>query len=787
MVFETTGIVAMNKSISPTQAMLDVTRKSSKSPKSDSPASSIKKQRKKSEMKSDSSAEQRARVSDNLKKNIAKELKAPKVCPPARTSSSMSKDKKERKKKKKKCISETSLNKRAVLKGQLSSVSDHPSSRARNSTFQSFESSGKKTIKRRSSTKQALQDAAKAVADFVEKNNILDSGNRKPKRRSGTRYSVLESVKGLNAIEEKRRSLESNSPQPKRRSSSKKTLLEAANAAAEFYEMTNGSESGTQKTKRRRNIKKILSEGADAVAVADDDENSKISESKTNTDNGTSKKDKKQTEESTSNKGPKEDNAPLGDEDFLLLTTSPVSSGPKHLPTKGLRLLSFESIHGKSIHKPKSRRGSMNNGDGSEPQIGSLAPDSPLQSHGTLSSPGLGNGAGKKSSVLKAKREKQLLKQKQEQEEKELKTGKATLPAQKKKEDDDTHEVLDIVAASNHKPKTKAIFEDNDPDECSSQSSSCSIVSDGSFEKDDLLSHASDHSRDEKGLKQDLFEIEDGDEFLIDVESPSKFSIGEPSNAVDESFKSTLMDAMASSMSALTELEEFEEIEDSPKPSPPTHPSSKDNKAPPKTSLKLPTSGSSGKAAAPLRLVPKRAKSDTTSLKSVGTMANNILRIRLPGKRKSIIRQRTLSFNEKVRVKRVPCQAQVAGGDISNLWFQPQEYEAIKRKTMALIRAVQDDQTGGVTYCTRGLERYFTVDDVQEKRNDAWDSVLDEQEAQRVNNEAFNPDRLSIAYSATTVGSAENAMERGKLDEDAIARYTKKMRQSLRRTISMPV
>merc|ERR1712137_1531011 len=115
--------------------------------------------------------------------------------------------------------------------------------------------------------------------------------------------------------------------------------------------------------------------------------------------------------------------------------------------------------------------------------------------------------------------------------------------------------------------------------------------------------------------------------------------------------------------------------------------------------------------------------------------------------------------------------AQVVGGDTSELWFQPQEYDAIKRKTMALIRAVQDDQTGGVTYCTRGLERYFAVDAVQEKRNDAWDSVLDEQEAQRSNQEDFNADRLSWAYSQTTGNSVKEAMERGKLDQDAIARY----------------
>merc|ERR1711935_863794 len=178
---------------------------------------------------------------------------------------------------------------------------------------------------------------------------------------------------------------------------------------------------------------------------------------------------------------------------------------------------------------------------------------------------------------------------------------------------------------------------------------------------------------------------------------------------------------------------------------------------------------------------------DVTSLKSLSSLTNNLLRVRLPGQRKPVTRQRSLTFNEKVRVKRVTCQAQVCEGDTSDLWFQPQEYDAIKRKTMALIRAVQDDQTGGVTYCTRGLERYFAVEAVQEKRNDAWDSVLDEQQAQRANREAFDADRISQFYSKTTRLSSQEAVERGKLDEDAIARYTKKMRQTLRRTYSMPV
>ena len=104
---------------------------------------------------------------------------------------------------------------------------------------------------------------------------------------------------------------------------------------------------------------------------------------------------------------------------------------------------------------------------------------------------------------------------------------------------------------------------------------------------------------------------------------------------------------------------------------------------------------------------------------------------------------------------------------------------------MALIRAVQDDQTGGVTYCTRGLERYFTVDTVQDKRNDAWDSVLDEQDMQR-DHGSFDSDRMSKAYSKCTRRSSMEAAERGKLDEDAIARYLKKTRQMVRRSCSLP-
>jgi hypothetical protein len=97
---------------------------------------------------------------------------------------------------------------------------------------------------------------------------------------------------------------------------------------------------------------------------------------------------------------------------------------------------------------------------------------------------------------------------------------------------------------------------------------------------------------------------------------------------------------------------------------------------------------------------------------------------------------------------------------------------------------VQENDTGGIKYCTRGLERYFHMKDVQDKRNDAWDTVLDEQDLQR-NLSVFDDDRLSKAYSKCTKKSCIEAIERGKLDQDAIERYIKKTRLVCR-TYSMP-
>lgn len=96
----------------------------------------------------------------------------------------------------------------------------------------------------------------------------------------------------------------------------------------------------------------------------------------------------------------------------------------------------------------------------------------------------------------------------------------------------------------------------------------------------------------------------------------------------------------------------------------------------------------------------------------------------LPGQQKPVTRIRSITFDESVRVRRVPSAAELNHGKTNELWFQSKEYDTIKRKTFCLIRAVQNGETAGVNYCTRGLEKYFDCDRVQRTRVAAWNSVL---------------------------------------------------------------
>jgi hypothetical protein len=142
----------------------------------------------------------------------------------------------------------------------------------------------------------------------------------------------------------------------------------------------------------------------------------------------------------------------------------------------------------------------------------------------------------------------------------------------------------------------------------------------------------------------------------------------------------------------------------------------------------------------------------------------------LPGLRKPVTRARYITFDERVCVRRVPSLLELSKGSTSDIWFQPQEYEVIKLKTYALIRAIQRGDTGGVNYCTRGLEKYFEAEKVQRARAAARDSVLVIQEGQRQNGR-LDDLQMSHVYRRISSQSMAEAAYRGKRDQEYIERY----------------
>lgn len=465
----------------------------------------------------------------------------------------------------------------------------------------------------------------------------------------------------------------------------------------------------------------------------------------------------------------------------------PPSRPPDTKTSRERRELSFASIHGRSIHKTKKKRGSG---------TGTTSPTT--KSHGVLSgSESDDNNGGKKKSKLKQKREKQqrqqLLNKKQQQQQSRgdgSSTGPPAVPPNRKEEY--IQQSLDIVEDDANSNKTGSSSSGSIAGVDSYSSSvddDCSIVSDGSYSAEDLLFGAEENTTPSSSsfnatnlyggsfadnhsyANEDSFAEGDGstEQICFDDSSPRRTRYDrESSRSIVSS--DTITANLASSMSSFPE----EDIDFTAAVTSSAPPSPSPQKTPSGRNLKSAFKKASPKSSSQ-RL--KQLDSRVTAKRSEA----NILRVVLPGQTKTTIRRRSIDFNEKVRVKRVFCQAQLLEDDeIGELWFQHEEYEVIKRKTMALINAIQNDTTGGVAYCTRGLERYFSIAEVQETRNDAWDTVLDEQDLQRASGtHTFDADRVSRAYARCTRQSFLDAAARGKLDEDAIARYTRKTRQTM--------
>lgn len=144
----------------------------------------------------------------------------------------------------------------------------------------------------------------------------------------------------------------------------------------------------------------------------------------------------------------------------------------------------------------------------------------------------------------------------------------------------------------------------------------------------------------------------------------------------------------------------------------------------------------------------------------------SVLEVRLPGRRDSIKRRRSITFNEGVAVRRIQRTSSLVANP-KDLWFQNDEYSAIKRKTRALLRNV-DHGTGmtadGQKYCVRGLERLMGPSKEREvTKLVALDSVLVEQRMQRSEN-VFCDESLSNMYRKTTTRSTLEAARLARAD-----------------------
>lgn len=151
---------------------------------------------------------------------------------------------------------------------------------------------------------------------------------------------------------------------------------------------------------------------------------------------------------------------------------------------------------------------------------------------------------------------------------------------------------------------------------------------------------------------------------------------------------------------------------------------------------------------------------------------SQIFEIKLPMRRESIKRRRSIQFNEDVNVRKIQPTSKVRGAVKKELWFQDDEYSTIKKKTRALLEKVDANGiVNGKKYCTRGLEKYMECPAKRSKgKYEAWDSVLGAQELQR-KLRIFDDESLGKFYKQTSTMNVAEAAIRANADAEEVASF----------------
>jgi hypothetical protein len=141
----------------------------------------------------------------------------------------------------------------------------------------------------------------------------------------------------------------------------------------------------------------------------------------------------------------------------------------------------------------------------------------------------------------------------------------------------------------------------------------------------------------------------------------------------------------------------------------------------------------------------------------------------------------SLGFEETATVKHIEPAKDLAGGK-NDLWFQKDEMDSIRQKVTALIVKTENGALpeSGKRYCMRGLERYLDPEATTIKKNQAWDSVLNEQYLQQREG-IVEENHMAYLYKFSALRSQKDANKRASEDEKEIEKYLSSTRRMCRR------
>lgn len=157
------------------------------------------------------------------------------------------------------------------------------------------------------------------------------------------------------------------------------------------------------------------------------------------------------------------------------------------------------------------------------------------------------------------------------------------------------------------------------------------------------------------------------------------------------------------------------------------------------------------------------------------------IEVNLPGKREPVRRRTSISFCEEAQIKEVDPVGSLTD-DPEALWFQDEEYSAMKKKMRTIIHEVERGEGSTKKYCIRGLEGHFGEGAVSRgiSRGSAWDAVLIEQHMQQ-NEGSFDDEGISMLYRLSSIESKIKAAQRATQDETEVVHYQKNTRRMMRR------